>query len=199
MANTAPSAFCPLLMRIALNRNRATRVAAWIAVIFLAALSAAHAQESRYALIIGVSEYSDPNVSALTGGASDIRTARSIASSMGIPEANMRVLRDKDATKQNVIAELQALSRRVPAGGRAFIYFSGHGTRWHDPTLNACAEGLMTYDTKTVSSDEIAQYTRRISEVADKTIVLFDACFSGGVNQMDHVRTRSLSGAQLVP
>jgi len=156
-------------MRIALNRNRATRVAAWIAVIFLAALSAAHAQESRYALIIGVSEYSDPNVSALTGVASDIRTARSIASSMGIPEANMRVLRDKDATKQNVIAELQALSRRVPAGGRAFIYFSGHGTRWHDPTLNACAEGLMTYDTKTVSSDEIAQYTRRISEVADKT------------------------------
>jgi hypothetical protein len=199
MANTAPSAFCPLLMRIALNRNRATRVAAWLAVIFLAALSAAHAQESRHALIIGVSEYSDPNVSALSGVASDIGTARSIASSMGIPEANMRVLRDKDATKQNVIAELQALSRRVPAGGRAFIYFSGHGTRWHDPTLNACAEGLMTYDTKTVSSDEIAQYTRRISEVADKTIVLFDACFSGGVNQMDHVRTRSLSGAQLVP
>lgn len=174
----------------------------WLPVLWLLCgllMGPAWAQESRHALLIGVSEYADPNVSALSGVASDMRTARSIAESMGVPGANIRVVRDKDATKQNVIAELQALARRVPAGGRAFIYFSGHGTRWHDPARNACAEGLMTYDSKTVSSDEIAQYTRQISEMADKTIVLFDACFSGGVDQMDHVRTRSLSGARLVP
>ena len=155
---------------------------ALIAVLALAAPVQAQDKASRSALIVGVGTYSVPEIPALPGVAVDMASARAIANAMGIADQRITVLRDAQATKQGVLDALEQLAASTTEGGRVFIYFSGHGTRWYEPTIAGCKEGLLSFDYKTITNEEIAQRTRRISEVADKVVVLFDACHSDGVS-----------------
>ena len=155
---------------------------ALIAALALAAPVQAQDKASRSALIVGVGTYSVPEIPALPGVAVDMASARAIASAMGIADQRITVLRDAQATKQGVLDALEQLAASTTEGGRVFIYFSGHGTRWYEPTIAGCKEGLLSFDYKTITNEEIAQRTRRISEVADKVVVLFDACHSDGVS-----------------
>ncbi len=167
---------------------------AWLAMLLMAP-AAAQDKATRSALIVGVSTYSVPEIPALPGVPLDIASARAIARAMGIPDQRITVLRDAQATKQGVLDALEQLAATATEGGRVFIYFSGHGTRWYEPAIAGCKEGLLSFDYKTITNEEIAQRTRRISEVADKVVVVFDACHSNGVAGK-HARTRSLaSGA----
>jgi hypothetical protein len=157
---------------------------ALIAVLALGLAAPVQAQDkaSRSALIVGVGTYSVPEIPPLPGVAVDMASARAIANAMGIADQRITVLRDAQATKQGVLDALEQLAASTTEGGRVFIYFSGHGTRWYEPTIAGCKEGLLSFDYKTITNEEIAQRTRRISEVADKVVVLFDACHSDGVS-----------------
>ena len=166
-------------------------------MLYAGLMNAAVAQEkaSRSALIIGVSTYSVPEIPTLKGVPFDIIRAKEIARAMGIPEQSTTVLRDAQATKQGVLDALEQLAASTAEGGRVFIYFSGHGTRWFEQAISGCKEGLLTFDYKMITNDEIAQSTRRISAVADKLVVLFDACHSDGVSS----RTRSIANGVFTP
>ena len=157
----------------------------------------AHAQDkaSRSALIVGVSTYASPDVSTLTGVPADIPLAQDMARAMGIPAERTQVLRDSAATKAAILQALETLSDGVAEGGRVFIYFSGHGTRWFEPQTKGCKEGLLAHDGQAITNEEIAQHTRRIHQVADKLIVVFDACHSGGVAHRERFTRSVLSGA----
>lgn len=171
-------------------------VALWL--FFVATLIApvqAQGSSTRSALIVGVSTYASPDISTLTGVPADIPLAQDMARAMGIPAERTQVLRDGAATKAAVLQALDALSRNVAEGGRVFIYFSGHGTRWYDPQARGCKEGLLAYDGEAITNEEIAQHTRRIHQVADKMIVVFDACHSGGVGNRERFTRSVLSGA----
>ena len=153
------------------------------------------ATEGRHALIIGIGQYSAAsNTQPLLGVPQDMVNARRIANEMGIPNSSIVMLRDEQATKANIQAEFKKLSDKVQPGDRVFIYHSGHGTRY--PKGNSCLQGLQTYTTgkfmyeDILTEEEIASYTKPISEKADKVLVMFDACFSGGVINS---ATRSLS------
>ncbi|NDD11234.1 MAG: DUF4384 domain-containing protein [Betaproteobacteria bacterium] len=150
--------------------------------------------EGRFALIIGIGEYSQASqITALPGVPKDMENARKMAHAMGIEDAAIVELRDSQATKVNIVAALERLRARVQDGDRVLIYFSGHGTRYG--AGHVCVEGLQTYSPGTFSEADIlseadlAQYTYPISERADKLITFVDACFSGGVLG---ARTRSL-------
>lgn len=143
-----------------------------------------------HALLIGVSRYADPAITELTGVPHDIESARQIAGAMGIPAANISVLRDAQATKANIVAALRRIGAAGSEGGRVLLYFSGHGTRWADPAAKGCVEGLLTYDREVIVNREWAELTRSVSQRADQLIVMFDACHSQGVT----AGTRSLGG-----
>ena len=143
-----------------------------------------------HALLIGISRYADPAISPLPGVPHDMDSARQIASAMGIPRQNITVLRDAQATKANIAAALRKLAGAGSEGGRVLLYFSGHGTRWADPQAKGCVEGLLTYDREVIVNREWAEMTQRITQQADRLIVMFDACHSQGVTGA----TRSLSG-----
>ena len=168
-------------------------------LLYAGLMNAAVAQDkaSRSALIIGVSTYSVPEIPTLKGVPFDITRAKEIARAMGIPEQSTTVLRDAQATKQGVLDALESLAASTAEGGRVFIYFSGHGTRWFEQAISGCKEGLLTFDYKMITNDEIAQSTRRISAVADKLVVLFDACHSDGVSSRS--RTRSIANGVFTP
>lgn len=155
---------------------------------------AAQERLSRSALIVGVSTYASPDVSVLSGVPADIPLAQDMARAMGIPVAHTQVLRDAEATKAGVLAALDKLANEVTEGGRVFIYFSGHGTRWFDPASRACKEGLLAHDGQAITNEEIALHTRRIHALADKLVVVFDACHSGGVGQRERFSRSALRG-----
>ncbi len=172
-----------------------------VAIAFLGLLfpGIAPAQSaSRSALIVGVSVYSSSDIATLEGVPFDMVSARQIARAMGIPDNRMSVLRDAQATKRNIVEALEKLSAEVSEGSRVFVYFSGHGTRWWDENLKGCREGLLAYDRETLTNEEIAQRTRRMGEVADKVVVLFDACHSDGVTA-NRLRARSVASGRLTP
>jgi hypothetical protein len=153
------------------------------------------ASERHHALIVGVGQYSQASgADPLKGVPKDMITSRNMALAMGVPDRQIIELRDKQATKANILAALDSLNRKVGPGEKVFIYFSGHGTSYS--TKNGCEQGFIPYtqgpytQDDMISEAELAGYTSKISQKADKAIVMVDACFSGGVVAS---RTRSIS------
>jgi hypothetical protein len=153
----------------------------------------------RSALVIGLSQY-NPSTGAATleGVPYDVESAKRMAMAMGIPVNQIRLMRDQDATKENILKELRQLGERTRDGGRTFIYFSGHGTRYWDPTVNGCVEGLLSHDGQAITNAELAQATQKITSSADKVITMIDACHSGGVTS-SKAATRSIGGIEFKP
>ena len=150
-------------------------------------------RNTRHALIIGIGEYIDPDIPTLKGIRHDMVSARRMAAAMAVPESNIRVLRDQDATADRIRAEITALQARIVDGDRVFVYYSGHGTRWFDEKIKQddCVEGLMAADGKVLSNVEMGERLAPLAQRADKMLVFYDACFSGGVAGAPF-RTRSL-------
>lgn len=196
MAATRITAFRPRPAHPA----RAARVLALVlaGAAVLAVAAEPQPRVSRSALIVGVSQYAAPDIPVLAGVRHDIDSARAIARAMAIPQAQTTVLRDAQATKEAILDALQALAASAAEGSRVFVYFSGHGTRWYEPALQHCREGLLAYDRETITDEEIAQRTRRMGAVADKVIVLFDACHSDGVSA-NRPRMRAVPLRALTP
>ena len=138
------------------------------------------AAEGRHALLIGISRYA-PAAGAdnLAGVPFDLKNARRMANAMGVDDKAIVELRDDQATKANIEARLEQMSRKVLQGDRVFVYFSGHGTR--RATAEGCEEGLFTHDGEMINEQELARFTGPMSQRAEKIITMVDACFSGGV------------------
>jgi len=167
----------------------------FIGALFISCHVQALENNSRSALIIGISHYNGP-ADDLMGVPADIEMAKEIAKAMDIPDKNITVMRDQEATKQNVLNTLKAFSQKAADGGRVFIYFSGHGTRYFSPFNNSCVEGLLTYDYESISNAEMAQATKPLNGSVDKSILMVDTCHSGGV--LNASKTRSVANSTLV-
>ncbi len=156
-----------------------------LSCIFFSSIGLVNAQSDknniRVALIIGIAEYDSIEAPPLPGVVADIISAKKIALAMGISEKNITTLRNQEATKANIVKKFSEFSAQAADGGRAFIYFSGHGTRGFDPVTKNCYEGLLSYDRQVITHDEIAVATKKLNDRVDKSIVMFDACHSGGV------------------
>jgi len=161
-------------------------------------LVAENASDFRQALIIGIAVYRDSEVPPLFGVPNDMDSAREIASLMGITSNNVIELFNEQASKSNIIDAIKNLAKKNTDGSRILIYFSGHGTRWRDPSAKGCVEGLLTWDRQVIVNREFAQLVRPLGLSADKLIIMFDACHSGGVGGLGR-NTRSLPGATLAP
>ena len=149
----------------------------------------------RSALIIGIGHYNGP-AADLKGVPADIVMATEMAKAMGIPDKNITVIRDQEATKKNVLDVMKSFTNKAADGGRVFIYFSGHGTRYYNPFINNCVEGLLTYDYEVISNAELASATKNMNKTVDKSILLVDTCHSGGV--VGPVKSRSVTDSTFV-
>jgi hypothetical protein len=155
------------------------------------ALAQDEATQNRTALLIGIGEYGYSGVPSLSGVTYDMTSAQRIALAMGIPEKNIKTLVNAQATKENILKTLQELGNSTKPGARAFVYFSGHGTRYPDPASGGCIEGLLTYEGQTITNKELASASQQLHQNADKLITLMDACHSGGVANAFNTRSAS--------
>lgn len=163
-------------------------------ILLFAQAVAAQPSSNRSALIIGVGEYGYSGATPLHGVKHDMLSAAKIASAMGIPDSNVKYLRNSQATKANILDALKQLGDSSGEGSRTFVYFSGHGTR--QQAGNECVEGLLTYEGSTITNQEFAGATQKIAKSSDKFITLVDACHSEGVVPP---KTRALLQDRLTP
>src|SRR5262249_37893961 len=98
-----------------------------------AAVKALPSTSKRWALIIGIDKYEDPDINSLGGAVKDAKTLRqALIEHCNFPDANVIVLtsdsRDKDLkpTKANIIDQLSGLRREVQPDGLLLFAFSGH-------------------------------------------------------------------------
>ncbi|WP_158268731.1 caspase family protein [Limnohabitans sp. Hippo3] len=167
--------------------------------LFTAWPAQSQTQALRSAVIIGLSQYgANTGATTLEGVPHDVESAKRIAAAMGIPANQIRLVRDQEATKEKILQEIRQLGERTRDGGRSFIYFSGHGTRYWDPAVNGCVEGLLTHDGQAITNAELAQATQKVTAGADKVITMIDACHSGGVTS-SKAATRSIGGIEFKP
>ncbi|WP_312016796.1 caspase family protein [Bradyrhizobium japonicum] len=145
-----------------------------------------------YAALVGIDAYQPP-VPPLRGCANDIDAIALLLevfskTSGFIPE--LKVLKDSDATRANVIDAFRAHLARAGADDIALFYYSGHGSQerappefWHiEPDhLN---ETLVCYDSRDENSWDLAdkELAVLIAEVAARKphlVCVLDCCHSG--------------------
>jgi len=135
---------------------------------------------SNHALLITVSGYRGHE---LPGVEEDRKTALDISHRLGVPTQNIVQLSEEQVTREGVRQALAEMDRNLMPGDKVFVYFSGHGARRLDKETNRCVESLVMQPITFLTNREFARMMRPLSAKADKTIVMLDSCFSGGVAQ----------------
>lgn len=134
-------------------------------VIVAFCVLSASAQKT-YALITGVSNYE--------GSANDLlqstKDAKSFASLYKAKGATIILLTSKNATRDNVIAEIRKLSKTVTSNDKVVFFYSGHGMKNTICTYSTNGSAMLTY----------GEFFREFDKCPSNNIVCFiDACFSG--------------------
>jgi hypothetical protein len=137
-------------------------------------------QPDAYALIIGISTYRDvqPPVPGATNDAEAFQQLAKVA--LGVPEENMRLALGDRATFKDIERHVSWLQQNVPANGRVYVYFSGHGTP--DPVERSAR--MVPYDADatalTETSLSLDDTLSAISRPQGAEVIAFvDSCFSG--------------------
>ncbi len=144
-----------------------------------------------WAVIIGISKYTDNRIPSLRYASKDAESFYNwIISSEGGKYAHSRVklLLDRDATYENIKDALFEWSKQILEEDVVTIYFAGHGSPESPDSPDNLF--LLPYDTnysKIASTGfpmwDIETALKRFIK-AKKVIVIADACHSGGVGQL---------------
>mgnify|MGYP003667593251 CR=1 FL=1 len=157
-----------------------------------------------YALVIGVSEYSDSKITQLNYAHKDAKEfANYLMSEAGgkVPADNIKLLTNKDATVSKIYNAKKWLEETPKKGDLVFFYFAGHG----DVESSLYKLGfLLAHDTPhknylnnaiRIEDFNIMANTLSVEKEID-VILITDACHSGKLAGSDN-RGRLLIGEQL--
>jgi hypothetical protein len=154
------------------------------------------AQAANYAVLVGAGTYQMSNLS-LEGPRPDTLNMRELLErKFGFRHDNVHVLLDDQATRANILSELDWLGSVAGPGDQVLIYYSGHGTSSLDPNtggfgLDADTGAIVptdiriSRDANTVLSQLIVgkrDLRPRLLKIEAKqanALVIFDACFAG--------------------
>jgi tetratricopeptide (TPR) repeat protein len=141
--------------------------------------------KNRWALVIGVSNFEDPDINLRFAAKDAVDFASFLTSDAKFPVGNVKVLVDKDATRDNIIKQLGPdwLGRRAGSEDLVVIYISSHGSTAKDEAGGV--NFLVAHDTKPdalLSTGIPMQWLSQIikEQVHSKRVVLIlDVCHSG--------------------
>ena len=195
-----------------------------IAVFLVVLLASGSNQADQHALLIGVSDYTDPRIPDLEGPVNDVDALRDVLIRNWLfKEENIQVLVDAQATEANILQALDNLQSSTAPDDDIIIYYSGHGTSASDPDLGAHLDlpdgtgaivgsdfnpdklNRRSLDQATDDGLLVGRYEIRPRlqslDIGRSVLVIFDACFSGNAARgfsspytPKHVRRIDLSG-----
>ena len=147
--------------------------------------------ENAHALIVGIANYQkiNPLPGIVLKDARDVFNALTAPELGGYPNdpSRVKLLEEKDATRDGLMGELNELAARVDRNSVVFIYFSCHGGRV--PTGEHAGEYLLPIDVDATSPATIAATAIPGKEMTDvlkdiksrKATIVFDCCHSAGI------------------
>ncbi len=139
----------------------------------------------RWALVIGVDKYLDPQISPLKGSDNDARMiADALVRYAGFPQDQVILLStnqpiERQPTRVNILRRLSNLSTAVPKDGLLLISFAGHGMErgGHAFLLPADAQISDQISFLEETAISINRVKERIKETGvGQVVVLLDAC-----------------------
>jgi hypothetical protein len=144
--------------------------------------------QEKYALLIGVSDYQDPNIPDLKYPKNDvILLGSTLIGHVGFSPDRVIPLLDQAATKQAIENEINRVAEYAEADDMVVIYFSGHGSYGSDQDgdeTDGTDEYILPWDTiygrlyTAIPDDLFGYWVRRIR--SKKILLAFDSCYSGG-------------------
>ncbi|HSB61284.1 MAG TPA: caspase family protein, partial [Vicinamibacteria bacterium] len=162
-----------------------------LVLALLALAGPARAQGQRHALLVGVGAYTH-GVPALEGPPYDIAALKkALTDRWGFPAGNVKVLLDGQATRANILAAVDDLSRSTRPNDFVFVYFSGHGTSTYENSdlgIDGNSGAVVPADFDLEAADPReglivgSRDLRPRLEKIDKdrqVFVAFDSCYSG--------------------
>ncbi|HEX4957281.1 MAG TPA: tetratricopeptide repeat protein [Lacibacter sp.] len=160
---------------------------------------------STYAVVIGISNYANKGITKLQYAHNDaIAFADYLKSAAGgaVPEENIRLLIDKEATTASVYESLSWLLSVSRQNDVVYFYFAGHGDMEHQTMYKLGF--LLTYNTprtnyinNAVRIEDLNNFANTLSTRNKARVILItDACHSGTLAGNDY-RGNYLVGEQL--
>lgn len=142
-------------------------------------------KSKRWALVIGVDQYRDGNISPLRGAANDAaKLARALTDYADFPSDQVILLatdqpEERQPTRINILTYLSNLSSAVPKDGLLLVAFAGHGIERGGQAYLIPSDARLTDDISLLEESAISverMHQRiRAAQVA-QVVVLLDAC-----------------------
>jgi replicative superfamily II helicase len=128
-----------------------------------------------HGLFVGINRYRSKSVRRLASAVRDAKALHAVFSD-NLGDASTKLLVDRDATRNAVVAALAELATRSTPEDVVVISFSGHGSTTHElVTHDADPDNLPS------TSLPLDQFTGLVSAIpARQLIVVLDCCFAGG-------------------
>lgn len=151
--------------------------------------------DNAYALIIGISNYKDPNIRKLNYTKADAEGILDILKDprkVGLKQDNIKVMLDEEATLFNIKKAISGwLYKYADKESTVFVYFAGHGGIEEDRLgieKDNWAKFLLAYDSEidNLYSTSISnrEFNDLLLTIRSKRLVIFmDSCYSGGVSE----------------
>ncbi|MCC6739877.1 MAG: caspase family protein [Planctomycetia bacterium] len=143
--------------------------------------------EKTWALMAGVLEWKDPNLSPFPKKDRQDRALEAVLKKAGVPAEQIVFLEDKAATREAIQKSLRDLCGRAPEGSTLLFYFAGHGMQDDGGEIF-----LANYDADTAKTKATCVATSDVARIVSKEfkgsrVLLFaDCCYSGGLSQVVH-------------
>ena len=139
----------------------------------------------RWALVIGVDKYADPQISPLKGADNDARTlSDSLVRYAGFPQDQVVLLAtnqpaERQPTRLNILRRLSNLASVVPKDGLLLISFAGHGLERGGQAYLIPSDSQITDDIALLeeSAVSVTRMRDRIRTMGVGQVIIFlDAC-----------------------
>jgi hypothetical protein len=157
--------------------------------------SAPAASRVRRALLIGIDRYrSAPKIPQLDGCVNDVRLMRGILEEQfGFPPEHITLLTDDDATRDAILAALDALVTQTGDDDVVVIHYAGHGSQMTDREGDE-ASGLdntimpvdsegWSGDNRDITDDELHLRLVALAQKTSYITLIVDACHSATITR----------------
>jgi len=169
------------------------RLLAILVLVFLPQFAFAE----RYALLVGAAHFpNSPKIPPLEGPINDVEAMRAeLVRSWKVPADKVTVLVEKAASRDAILAALDATTTKAVSGDEVLVYYSGYGTSPHDQNnpnlgMNLAMGAILPSDIREssdasataaqliVGSRDLRPRLEKLDQKNVRVLVLFDASYS---------------------
>ncbi len=142
------------------------------------------------AIIIGISQYKDPEFETIPGAQGDAQRFAASLTSWGLPKEWVHLIQNEKATKANIVKAFYDSRSSFDSDAKLIFYFAGHGIREFDRIKGMPESALILHDTQ---DEDLLSTGLRLVELMQlirllkpaQVFLFIDAC-SLRLDQIEH-------------